>query len=125
MKKLIVLFVLVLFSCKDAKPVNEPKNLIPEDKMSALIADFAINDQMSFLNTNGNMEISSRFILKKHNVTAKQFTESYQYYISSPSTVRKILDDAQDIIKEQDPEAEKYIDKKIKEVGSKTPPFVR
>lgn len=125
MKRLIFLLVLILFSCKDSKPVNAPKNLIDKEKMSALIADFAINEQMGMINPSGNLDISSRYILKKHGVSAKQFSESYQYYLSSPETVRGILDDAQEILKNQDPEAEKFIDKKLKEINKNTPAFAR
>lgn len=125
MKKLIFLFVLILVSCKDSRPVNTPKNLIDKDKMAALIADFAISDQMGMMNPSGNLDTSSRFILNKHGVTAKQFTESYEYYLSSPATVRDILDEAQDIIKSQDPEAEKFIDKKLKEIANTAQPSAR
>lgn len=125
MKKLIFLFVLILFSCKDSKPVNRPNNLIEKDKMAALIADFAISDQMGMMNPSGNLDTSARFILNRHAVTAKQFTESYEYYLSSPATVRDILEEAQDIIKSQDADAEKFIDKKLKEIGNTVPPSAR
>lgn len=125
MKRMLLLFVLVLFSCKDSKPINTPKNLIDQDKMAAVIADFAINEQMGMINASGNLDISSRYILKKHGITAKQFTESYEFYLTSPDTVRDILDNAQEILKSQHPEAEQFIEKKLKEVGDTTPPFAR
>lgn len=117
MKKLIVFFFVILFSCQDSKPISEPKNLVPKDKMSALIADLAISDQLGILNSKGNMEVSARYILKQHNVSAKAFTESYQYYLTSPETVRSILEDAQDLVKQKDPKAEKFIDKKVNEMN--------
>ena len=116
---------LVIMSCKDSKPVNAPANLLPAKKMSELIADFAINDQMSYMNSGGNLETSSRFILKKHRVTARQFSESYKYYLASPTQLQNILDDAQEMVKDKDPEAEKYIDKKLKEVGKTVPQLAR
>lgn len=125
MRKLIFLIAVVLFSCKDARPVNAPKNLVEEGKMSSLIADFAINEQLGMINPNGNLDTNSRYILKRHGVSAKEFSESYHYYLSSPETIREILDDAQEIIKKQDPEAEKFIDKKLKEVSKGVPAFAR
>lgn len=125
MRLLSIIVVLLLFSCKDAKPIHKPANLISDKKMSALIADFAIGDQMSFLNSSGNLEISSRYILKKHNVTAKQFSESYTYYLASPKQLEEIFDNAQEIIREQDPGAEKYIEKKQKDINKNLPEFAR
>ena len=84
MRKLFpVILMLVLMAC--SKPLNEPKNLIPKDKMAEMIADFAINDQMGILNQSGNMETNSIYILKKYNTDSKGFNESYKYYLASPS----------------------------------------
>ena len=120
MKNLILLFtIFAIVGC--SKPIDEPKNLIPKDKMSEMVADFAMADQMSFLNQTGNLETQTRYILKKHNVTAKQFSESYKYYLSSPSSLDKIYDDAQEIIINKDPDAEKYIDKKMEQNKTSAP----
>lgn len=120
MKNLILLFtIFAIVGC--SKPIDEPKNLIPKHKMSEMVADFAMADQMSFLNQTGNLETQTRYILKKHNVTAKQFSESYKYYLSSPSSLDKIYDDAQEIIINKDPDAEKYIDKKMEQNKTSAP----
>ncbi len=106
---------LMLFTISCSSPVSEPKNLIPEDEMAALIADFTISDQMSSFNQNGNMETQTIFILKKYGVTSRQYTASYQYYLAAPGKIAKIYDNAQKIIKDKDPVASKYIQKKLKE----------
>lgn len=115
MKRLSFFLVLMLAlgSCQEAKPVNAPQQLISQDKMAELIAEFAVNDQLHNLNAKGNMEQSTRFILKQHQVTAQQFSESYQYYLSSPRELESILKEAQDIIKQKDPEAEQYIEQQL------------
>lgn len=69
MKKLISLFsILFLFSCSNI--VDKPKDLLSKEKMSEVIADFAIYDQSYTINPNTNMEINSRFVLK--NITLQQ-----------------------------------------------------
>ncbi|MDO5615329.1 MAG: DUF4296 domain-containing protein [Cruoricaptor ignavus] len=106
----ILLLILMLISCKDAGAVNVPKDLISEEKMSEIIADFAINDQMGYLNAKADMAIGSRYILEKHKISAKAFSDSYKYYLASPRDLAKIMENAQEIVLKQDPEAKKYID---------------
>lgn len=123
MKKIIPFFVvLLLLAC--SKPVHEPKNLIPKDKMAEVIAEFALNDQMGILNQSGNMETNSIYILKKYKIDSKAFTESYKYYLASPSDLEDIYNDAQDILKDKDPEAKAYIEKKLKD-NKGIPSFAR
>ena len=70
MKKIIFLFTLLfIFSCSEI--VDKPKNLLSKDEMSEVIADFAIYDQAYTVNSTSNLEITSRYVLKKHKITAK------------------------------------------------------
>ena len=43
------------------------------------------------------------------------FTDSYKYYMTDPDTMKEILDEAQKIIVSKDPNAEAFINKKLKE----------
>lgn len=113
MKRLALILFFSTVAC--SSPIDEPANLIPKDKMAELIAEFALNEQMGAINPNGNMETNTIYILKQYGVTGKQFSDSYKFYLASPSKLDDIYDDAQDIIKEKDPEAEKFIEKKLKE----------
>ena len=61
-----ILILPLLAACSDT--VNRPKNLVDKETMSKIIADFAINDQMGTLNQKGNLETSSRYILKKYKI---------------------------------------------------------
>ena len=112
MKKLIFIFVLMcLFSCNEY--IDKPKNLIDKTKMSEIIADLAINDQVIYLYPGTNLESGTRFILKSHQVKNEDFIASYRYYIVKQK-MKGIVDDAQEIIIKKDPKSEKKIKGNIK-----------
>jgi len=116
MKKLIFIFVLMcLFSCSEY--IDKPKNLIDKDKMSEIIADLAINDQVIYLYPGTNLESGTRFILKNHQVKTEDFVASYRYYIVKQK-MTGIVEDAQKIILEKDPKSEKIIkgDTRLKDI---------
>lgn len=125
MKKLGLLFLLFFATaCQKSGVVDEPKNLIPQDQMARIIAEFAVSEQVSYQTSAGNLETISRYVLASEKVSASAFQESYNYYIASPRELEKILLEAQQIVVDKDPKAKSYIDKKLKEVGS-TPAFAR
>lgn len=112
MKKLIFLFLLmVVFSCKEY--VDKPKNLVPKDKMSEVIADLAINDQATFMFPSTNLESGTRFVLKTHNVKPNDFVASFKYYVVEQK-MSEIADEAQKILLKRDPKADQYVKDKIK-----------
>ena len=53
--------------------------------------------------------------VKKYNIKGQLFTDSYKYYMTDPDTMKEILDEAQKIIVSKDPNAEAFINKKLKE----------
>lgn len=110
-------------SCTEA--IEKPKDVLPEEKMSEIIADFAINEQSYSIGTNINTENATRFILKKYNIKGQTFTDSYRYYMTKPETMQDILSDAQAIIKSKDPKAEAFINKKMKENSGNFPEQAR
>ncbi|MDL1913877.1 MAG: DUF4296 domain-containing protein [Bergeyella sp.] len=105
----LILGLCTAFSCSKP-PLEKPRHLIPEDKMASMIADFAINDQLGIINAEGDLEVGSKYILKIHNVSGKNFLESYAYYTSQPDLLEKIFNTAQENIKKQDPNASNYIE---------------
>jgi hypothetical protein len=123
MKKIIFLFTLLfIFSCSEI--VDKPKNLLSKDEMSEVIADFAIYDQAYTVNSTSNLEITSRYVLKKHKITAKDYRDSYKYYISRPNQLDKILKNAKEIILDKDPKLEGYMEK-LEKKNPNLPSFVK
>ncbi|MEY8758489.1 DUF4296 domain-containing protein [Chryseobacterium tongliaoense] len=122
MKKLICLFILLfMFSCRDY--IDKPKNLVPEDKMSEILADLAINDQATFMYPNSNLEAGTRFVLKTYNVKSEDFVESFKYYVVKEK-MSGIAEDAQKILLKKDPKADQYVKDKLKK-NLNVPSFAR
>lgn len=122
MKKGFFFLVLMLFSC--SKIVEKPENLLPKEQMAQIIADFSVYDQGYSVSENVNMEMASRYVLKKHRTDAKTFRSSYQYYLSQPEELTGILERAQEVLLEKDPKLEEYI-KKHQKKNPHLPTYVR
>lgn len=120
MRKILFLMVsLLIISCTQL--IDEPKNLVEKDKMSEIIAEFAINEQLGSIETDLNLDNATRFTLKKYKIKGKDFIDSYQYYTAT-GDIENVLNNAQTIILNKDPKAKIYLDKKIKE-NKNTPAF--
>ncbi|MGV4414838.1 DUF4296 domain-containing protein [Chryseobacterium sp. T1] len=112
MYRYLIIIVLILASC--SKFIEKPKNLLTEDQMAEIIAEFAIADQSFVIDANITQQESSRFILKKFKIKGQTFTDSYQYYLVE-SKLDDIFDKAQKVILTKDPKLEAYIKKKTQE----------
>lgn len=122
MKKIIFVFILVcLFSCGDY--VNKPENLISKSEMAKILAELSINDQAAFMYQNKNLEAGTRFVLKSHNVKPDDFIESFKYYVVKQK-MNEIAEEAQKIVLEKDPKADKYVKDKLKQ-NKNLPSFAR
>lgn len=122
MKKIFCFLIfLIFFSCKEY--LDRPKNLIDKDTMAEVMAEMAINDQVSFMYQGKNLESGTRFILKNYNIKADDFVESYKYYVVSQK-MKGIVEDAQKILLEKDPKAEKHVQDKLKS-NQNVPSFAR
>lgn len=108
-----ILIIFCVLSCTDA--IEKPKDVLPEDQMSEIIADFAINEQSNLIGVGINSENATRYILKKYKIKGELFTKSYEYYMTKPDVIKEVLNDAQEIIVAKDPKAEAFINKKLKE----------
>lgn len=115
MRFFIAYLFLAIFTLSCTEAIEKPKDILSEEKMSEIIADFAINEQSYTIGGNIDTENATRFILKKYNIKGQQFTDSYKYYMTDPDTMKEILDEAQKIIVSKDPNAEAFINKKLKE----------
>lgn len=121
MKKLLLLFMFAIIGCTEL--IDKPKNLLPKEKMSQIIAEMAINDQLNTYLPPTNMENATRYVLKKHQVNAAAFNDSYTYYIAT-GDLDDILSEAQKLLLKKDPAAEDYINKKMKD-NKNIPVFAR
>ena len=115
MRFFIAYLFLAIFTLSCTEAIEKPKDILSQEKMSEIIADFAINEQSYTIGGNINTENATRFILKKYNIKGQLFTDSYKYYMTDPDTMKEILDKAQKIIVSKDPNAEAFINKKLKE----------
>ena len=59
----LIFFSLTVMSCSQL--IDPPKNLIPKDEMSEIIAAFALNDQFNSFLPQSDLENATRFVLKK------------------------------------------------------------
>ena len=115
MRFFIAYLFLAIFTLSCTEAIEKPKDILSQEKMSEIIADFAINEQSYTIGGNINTENATRFILKKYNIKGQLFTDSYKYYMTDPDTMKEILDEVQKIIVSKDPNAEAFINKKLKE----------
>mgnify|MGYP000896934262 FL=1 len=115
MRFFIAYLFLAIFTLSCTEAIEKPKDILSQEKMSEIIADFAINEQSYTIGGNINTENATRFILKKYNIKGQLFTDSYKYYMTDPDTMKEILEEAQKIIVSKDPNAEAFINKKLKE----------
>ena len=58
-----------------------------------------------------NLEDANLFVLKKHNISARDFKDSYNYYVNDSKSLNEIYDNAKKIILEKDPKMKEYLKK--------------
>ncbi|MGA9212924.1 DUF4296 domain-containing protein [Kaistella sp.] len=122
MRKIILLiFSFLMMACSEL--IDKPKILVPKDTMSELLAEFAMNEQLTLVTENINLDNATRYTLQQKKIKGNDFVESYKYYTAT-GEIEKILDHAQDIVLNKDPKAKIYIEKKLKE-NKNLPAFAR
>lgn len=82
MKKIVVLFVLMLIACSE-NPVKKPKNLLDEETMENILFDVAVlqaaqaNSPQILQSNNINHK---EYIYKKYKIDSITFHENNKYY---------------------------------------------
>lgn len=99
MKKLILLFIAILFvtaSCKE-EIIEKPKNLIPREKMVDIIYDLAILEA-SKSQTAGVYQYpkTTEFLKEKYKIDSLTFAKSTQYYASNIKEYQKMYNEVKD-----------------------------
>ena len=96
MKKVVLCFLgfFIAVSCAE-KVVEEPENLIPKEKMTAILLDLAILNasksaaKSKFEDTGINI---MDFLYKKYTIDSTQFAQSDLYYASNPLEYQSIYE---------------------------------
>ncbi|MEM7381396.1 MAG: DUF4296 domain-containing protein [Bacteroidota bacterium] len=87
-----ILLILMLFSCGE-KVIEPPENLIPKEKMTAILYD------LSIINAGKSIDVNildkhgvdpMQYIYDKYKIDSLQFAESNVYYISLPQEYESI-----------------------------------
>lgn len=104
----ILIGCLILYSCGE---VQKPKDLIPKEIMASIMVDTALYDNLQYRPKQVAPKEVSLFILEKHQVTGKQYGESYKYYVAKEE-IPDIVALAKQKLLTMDPELKGFIDKK-------------
>ena len=97
------LLLLGLFSCNE-KLLEEPEDLIPEDKMVEILTDLAIvnaakSTNVAVLQDQGIEPMD--YIFEKYDIDSLQFVESDRYYASLPPEYEDIYKRVESRLEEQ------------------------
>lgn len=98
---LFFIFCLIFYACSSPNP--KPKKVLSKEQMAEIIVDLTIYNQSYLAKPDIKTEDINSFVLKKHNITAEDFRENYQYYTYAPVHLDEIYDNAKKIILEKEP----------------------
>ena len=98
MKRLFLLFCILVQACSSDKTVVVPDSVFPKEKMATLMLDVHLLEASMNLNAASPENIASiggnggptSDILKKHNITKKQFDESFDFYTKNPQLLSEV-----------------------------------
>ena len=89
----IFCILLVMVSCKDTA-IDEPENLIQEDKMVNIIYDLALLEGVKTFNSSTFQSVKSNdFVYKKYKIDSLQFAKSTQFYASDINRYKKMYEE--------------------------------
>ncbi len=100
MYKVFIFFCFLFFLACETRP-KSPNNCLSKEKMAELLSEMIITEAAFNTNilNNGIPDSSAKIsILKSHDITYKNFEDSYKYYCYEPEDLKAIYDIAQEII---------------------------
>ncbi|UII74580.1 DUF4296 domain-containing protein [Flagellimonas sp. HMM57] len=109
MKKIIIFFLgLLFFSCGE-KVVEKPENLIPKEKMIAILHDLAIlkaatTSYRQLMESQG--VTTMEFLYDKYQIDSTQFSQSDLYYASMPLEYESIYENVESMLEKRHKELE-------------------
>jgi hypothetical protein len=98
MRLLTAALVILLFACNRAEKV--PAGILPKEKMQSLMWDMVRADELVTYKASMDTSIKQlpasvglyKSVLSLHNVTEKQFKESFKYYEAHPKLFKSVID---------------------------------
>jgi hypothetical protein len=90
----LILILLLLVGCKE-EVVKKPSQLIPRDKMMAIMYDLALLDGIKYQPTTitDSLQITpAQYIYKKYKVDSLQFAQSNVYYAADYTEYKSMFD---------------------------------
>ena len=99
MKPLVLLSILFLLSCRGVD--NIPRDILPPDKMEAVMWDMMRADQFNLDHVFSKDSTADRKekslelyrqVMAVHKITQDQFRESFYYYRARPELLRVVMD---------------------------------
>jgi len=109
MRQVLIFFGLLFLGCTHT--VEQPENLIGEEKMAEILSDIYLHQQSAYLTEIKNPQpdfakIDANLILK-HNATIQSFEESYRFYFLNQEKYDEILTKTREILEQKLPEKER------------------
>jgi Domain of unknown function (DUF4296) len=98
--KRIIFGLAILFFVSCSGKTNVPADMIPPLKMQQILMDVlivdAVNSEKAGADTSIKlMDVNSKSViqvLKSHNISVKEFSRSYDFYLSHPDVLKPIAD---------------------------------
>ena len=97
MKRLIICVFILISACKQEYP-SVPRDVIPFEKMTQILADMHITDAVAATKAQGGMDeklLTEEYYLqiyKNYGITKEDFVKSYHFYEGSPKLFNKLYD---------------------------------
>lgn len=92
----LIIACLLFFSCADKKTVTLPANILQKQKMAEVMLDINLLEATMSLNITNVDKVSvgnptpDFNVLKKNNISKKQFDESFYFYSQHPDLLNEI-----------------------------------
>ncbi len=93
-------FLVCLISCSDNKSISIPDDVLPKDKMAAVMVDLHLLEASINVTgvgpRNGDIDFPGKSIpldinvLKNNNITKVQFEDSFRFYTNNPQLLSEV-----------------------------------
>ncbi len=94
----LIIACLLFFACAGKKPVGIPETILPKQKMAEVMLDIHLLEATMNLNSTAADKVppgnpTPNFdVLKKNNISKKQYDESFDFYSQHPALLNEVYD---------------------------------